>query len=117
MPVPAVMDLPDKSIADFSNEELKRQSSWWCPPRMDEWFGEKVQKINTVYSQAMTDLTSGHEPPDADCFRYEVEVQGPGRARNLVAVDDEGDPEQPAFKALGALMRTLGLPAPEAAPR
>lgn len=65
----------------------------------------------------LTDLTSGHEPPDADCFRYEVEVQGPGRARNLVAVDDEGDPEQPAFKALGALMRTLGLPAPEAAPR
>ncbi len=59
VPVPAVMDLPDKSIADFSNEELKRQSSWWCPPRMDEWFNEKVHKINAVYSQAMTDLTSG----------------------------------------------------------
>ncbi len=59
VPVPAVMDLPDKSIADFSQEELKRQSSWWCPPRMDEWFNEKVHKINAVYSQAMTDLTSG----------------------------------------------------------
>lgn len=59
VPVPAVMDLPDKSVADFSNEELKRQSSWWCPPRMDEWFCEKVHTINKVYSQAMTDLTSG----------------------------------------------------------
>ncbi|NLH15068.1 MAG: hypothetical protein GX455_00680 [Phycisphaerae bacterium] len=59
VPVPAVMDLPDKSIADFANEELKRQSSWWCPPRMDEWFSEQVHKINAAYSQAMTDLTSG----------------------------------------------------------
>jgi hypothetical protein len=59
VPVPAVMDLPGPQIADFSQEELKRQSAWWCPPRMDEWFGDKVQRINAVYSQAMTDLTSG----------------------------------------------------------
>ena len=60
----------------------------------------------------LSDLTNAYEPSSADTFRYEVEVAGPGRTRNLVSVEDEGDPEHPAFKALVALMRTLGLPPP-----
>jgi len=67
-------------------------------------------KILALQLEDLTDLTSSHEPIDADCYRYEIEVQGPGKARNLLAVDDEGDPDHPAFKALTALLRTLGLP-------
>ena len=59
VPVPAVMEIPDRSIAEFPLEALKHQSAWWCPPRMDDWFGKKVHHINKVYGQAMNDLTSG----------------------------------------------------------
>jgi len=45
-------------------------------------------------------------------LRYEVDVLGPGRAHSLLGVDDEGDPDHPTFKALSAVMRTLGLPPP-----
>jgi len=72
----------------------------------------ETRRILALQLEDLADLTIGHEPIDADCYRYEVEVQGPGRSRNLLAVDDEGDPDQPAFKALGALLRTLGLPSP-----
>ena len=70
------------------------------------------RRIIDLRLEDVTDLTSSHEPTNAICCRYEIEVQGPGRAHNLLAVDDEGDPQQPAFRALSALMRTLGMPPP-----
>lgn len=69
------------------------------------------QKVSAQLEN-LADLTSGHEPIGADGYRYEVDIQGPGQAHQLLALDDEGDPEHPAFRALRALMRTLGLPPP-----
>jgi len=58
VPGPSVMPLQTDADVEQSMEELKRNSAWWCPPRMDEWFRDKVRHINAVYSDAMADLTA-----------------------------------------------------------
>ena len=37
-------------------EEMKHQSAWWCPPRMNEWFDPTIQDLDQLYSRVMTDL-------------------------------------------------------------
>ncbi|MCF7975983.1 MAG: hypothetical protein K9N55_19355, partial [Phycisphaerae bacterium] len=59
VPVPAVMPLQTEPDIDQSPEQLKRNSAWWCPPTMDDWFCEEVKHINQVYTQAMLDLSAG----------------------------------------------------------
>ncbi len=58
VPGPAVMAVRTEADVEQSMEELKRNSAWWCPPRMDEWFSDEVRRINAVYSDAMADLTA-----------------------------------------------------------
>jgi len=58
VPVPAVMPLPGAQDIPRSREALKKESAWWCPPKMDEWFDAEVHRINSAYTQAMNDLTS-----------------------------------------------------------
>jgi hypothetical protein len=58
VPGPAVLEpQTDKDIPQ-TREELKHNSAWWCPPRMDEWFSDKVRHINKTYSDAISDLTA-----------------------------------------------------------
>lgn len=57
VPVPHVMPLPGPDDIPQTREELKRNSAWWCPPKMDEWFSPAVHHINAAYTQAMNDLT------------------------------------------------------------
>lgn len=56
VPVPAVQPMPTPADIPQTAAEMKRLSAWWLPPRMNEWFDERVTRINTVYSQAMEDL-------------------------------------------------------------
>ena len=59
VPVPAVMPLQTPKDIARPREELKRNSAWWCPPTMDDWFCDEVRHINSIYTQAMLDLSSG----------------------------------------------------------
>jgi len=56
VPVPPVMPLQTPDDIDQSREALKKNSAWWCPPTMDDWFCDEVKHINRVYTQAMLDL-------------------------------------------------------------
>jgi hypothetical protein len=59
VPGPAIQPLPTPADIKQSLKELKENSAWWKPPIMEQWFDERVRQINTVYSQAMADLTAG----------------------------------------------------------
>lgn len=59
VPVPPTMSLRASGDIEQSREELKRNSAWWCPPVMDDWFCDEVKHINTIYTQAMLDLAQG----------------------------------------------------------
>jgi len=59
VPVPAIMPLQTQADIDQSPEQFKRNSAWWCPPTMDDWFCDEVKTINTIYTQAMHDLSDG----------------------------------------------------------
>jgi hypothetical protein len=56
VPTPPVMPLQTAGDIEQSREKLKRNSAWWCPPTMDDWFCDEVKHINRVYTQAMLDL-------------------------------------------------------------
>ncbi|MBN1123607.1 MAG: hypothetical protein JXA82_01270, partial [Sedimentisphaerales bacterium] len=55
--VPAVMPLQGPENVEQTPEEFKKNSAWWCPPKMDEWFSQQVRDINTAYGSAIDDLT------------------------------------------------------------
>jgi hypothetical protein len=59
VPGPAIQPPPSDGDIKQSLKELKEKSAWWKPPVMELWFSEGVRQINSVYSQAMTDLTTG----------------------------------------------------------
>ncbi|MDZ7345552.1 MAG: hypothetical protein ONA69_02030 [candidate division KSB1 bacterium] len=56
VPVPKIMPMPSDADIPLSNEEMKRLSAWWLPPRMHEWYDERVHQINTVYSFVIDEL-------------------------------------------------------------
>ena len=58
VPGPAVLPLQTDADIDQTREQLKHNSAWWCPPRMDDWFSDKVRNINRTYSDAMAELTA-----------------------------------------------------------
>ncbi|MBN1815768.1 MAG: hypothetical protein JW828_00315, partial [Sedimentisphaerales bacterium] len=58
VPVPAVMPLQGPENVEQTPEEFKKNSAWWCPPKMDEWFSQQVRDINAAYSSAIDDLTN-----------------------------------------------------------
>ena len=55
-PVPAVQPVQTKQDVFRTPEQVKKQSAWWCPPKMDAWYSEEVHNINKIYSQAIDDL-------------------------------------------------------------
>ncbi|MBN1997168.1 hypothetical protein JW935_06420 [candidate division KSB1 bacterium] len=57
-PAPAIAPLPSDRDIPRSRAELKRSSAWWTPPVMQNWFDERVVEIDSVYSQAIADLTA-----------------------------------------------------------
>ncbi|OIQ74946.1 hypothetical protein GALL_433960 [mine drainage metagenome] len=72
----------------------------------------EVRHLLALHLETLADLTSSHEPSEAEGVRYEVEVQGPGHVSNILIVEAPGDPEHPVVRALADLMQTLGLPPP-----
>ncbi len=72
----------------------------------------EVRHRLSLQLEELADLTSSHEPSAAEGLRYEVEALGPGPTATFLLVEDTGDPEHPAVRALAALMRTLGLDLP-----
>lgn len=53
---PAIQPL--QTVADVfqTPEEVKQQSAWWRPPKMEEWFSPEVIHINKIYSQTINNL-------------------------------------------------------------
>ncbi len=57
VPVAAVLPLPSEKDVHQSREALKKNSAWWCPPKMQNWFPKKVHAINKTYCDAIETLT------------------------------------------------------------
>lgn len=57
----------------------------------------------------LDDLAEKLESAGADKYRYEIEVEEPGKAARLLTIADEGDPERPEMKSLAALAAALGI--------
>lgn len=57
VPVPPVMPMPGADAVEQPRPVLKKNSAWWCPPRMNDWFPDEVKHIDKVYSQAIETLT------------------------------------------------------------
>mgnify|MGYP005848493173 CR=1 FL=1 len=58
VPVPEIMPPPSAADVAQSSEEMKQLSAWWLPPRMHEWFDDRVWRINQLYSQTIDELVS-----------------------------------------------------------
>jgi hypothetical protein len=58
VPGPAMEPMPTAADIKQTRKTLKEKSAWWTPPVMEQWFNQRVQHINSVYSQAMADLTA-----------------------------------------------------------
>lgn len=54
----AIQPLRTAEDIDQTPETVKEQSSWWRPPKMDEWYSRDVHHINKIYSQAINDLVT-----------------------------------------------------------
>jgi hypothetical protein len=56
VPAPAVQPLRTEQDIFRTPAQVKEQSAWWCPPKMDDWYSDEVHSINKIYSQAIDDL-------------------------------------------------------------
>ena len=50
-PLPSIEDIPR------SMPEMKEQSAWWCPPKMESWYSKEVLRIDSIYSGILNELT------------------------------------------------------------
>ncbi|MBN1561245.1 hypothetical protein JW998_13415 [candidate division KSB1 bacterium] len=101
VPVPAVLPLGTATDILRTPAQVKEQSAWWCPPKMDDWYSAEVHRINAIYSQVMDDLIK---------FRIEFLVADRGYMRQMRV--EEGALVRDPFR-----FKTLILPAMHILPK